>query len=267
VSNVLFTAFANRGDATRLAGEAALALRARGVSADVATLDERLHPSASTLLVSMGGDGTFLRSARVAHASGARILAVNLGRVGFLLDVPAEEVVDAVVEALSHHESVARLALDIAFEGDSGCAFALNEVVVERKSPGHMVRVATFVDTDEFLTYSADGVMVSTPTGSTGYNFSAGGPVVDASLDVMIVTPIAPHFTIDRSIVVPGSRTIRLVANDKPALVVADATMVGTLEPGQSVTVRQSATPVRVVQSRSFEMGFRLRENLREGHA
>jgi len=80
-------------------------------------------------------------------------------------------------------------------------------VVVERAQVGHMVRVKTLIDGDEFLTYSADGVMVATPTGSTGYNFSAGGPVVDAMLPVMIVTPIAPHFTIDRSIVVAAKRS------------------------------------------------------------
>jgi len=130
-----------------------------------------------------------------------------------------------------------------------------------------MVRVKTLIDGDEFLTYSADGVMVATPTGSTGYNFSAGGPVVDATLPVMMVTPIAPHFTIDRSIVVSGETVVRFIVADKPAIVVADGRTIGTLEPGQSIEVRRSATPVRVVAARSFDLGFRLRESLREGHA
>ena len=143
----------------------------------------------------------------------------------------------------------------------------MNEVVVERKAAGHMVRVTTFLDDEEFLTYSADGVMVSTPTGSTGYNFSAGGPMVDASLPLMIVTPVAPHFTIDRSLVVSDTRTVRLVAGSKPAVVVADSHVIGTLEPGQSVKVIRHPIPVRVVRSRGFDMGVRLRQSLREGHA
>jgi NAD+ kinase len=130
-----------------------------------------------------------------------------------------------------------------------------------------MVRVKTYVAEDEFLTYSADGVMVSTPTGSTGYNFSAGGPVVDTTLQVMVITPIAPHFTIDRSIVVDGDKLVRLVADNKPAIIVADGHTIGSLQPGQAIEVRKSPLPVRVVATRSFDLGFRLRESLREGHA
>jgi len=162
---------------------------------------------------------------------------------------------------------VERLALRITVTGNDVEEFALNEVVVERASAGHMVRLRTYVNDDEYLTYSADGVMVATPTGSTGYNFSAGGPVVDAGLNVVVITPIAPHFTIDRSIVVDSATTVRLVADDKPAVVVADGNQIGVLEPGQSVWVSQSPTPVKVVSSGAFELGVRLRQSLREGHA
>ena len=161
----------------------------------------------------------------------------------------------------------ATVALRISVSGSDVEAFALNEVVVERASAGHMVRLRTYVNDDEYLTYSADGVMVSTPTGSTGYNFSAGGPVVEATLPVMILTPVAPHFTIDRSIVVGHDKVIRLMADDKPAIIVADGRMIGALEAGQSVEVRQSPMPVRVVATRSFDLAFRLHEGLREGHA
>lgn len=268
LTNVLLTAFSNRHDAVELASTAAASLRELGIATTFFNLGEGT-PSldASTLVVSLGGDGTFLKSARIAHAHGARILAVNLGRIGFLLDVPADEIVSNVVAALDNDDAADRLALEITFESSPGTSFAFNEVVVERKTAGHMVRVTTFVDGEEFLTYSADGVLVSTPTGSTGYNFSAGGPVVDATLHVMVLTPVAPHFTIDRSIVVDSEKVVRLVATDKPALVVADSNVIGTLQPGDAVLVRQSPNPVRVVRSRSFEMGFRLRESLREGHA
>ena len=269
MSRLLFSAFSNREDALELALAAGQQLNSAGVSNSLHLLDSGQPPTldASTMVISLGGDGTFLKSARLAHEYGARVLAVNLGRLGFLLNVPPSELVEDINHALAHDHVAERLALNIAFSNADGEEFALNEVVVERAHVGHMVRVKTLIDGDEFLTYSADGVMVATPTGSTGYNFSAGGPVVDANLPVMVVTPVAPHFTIDRSIVVAGEKVVRFVVADKPAVVVADGGTIGELEPGQSIEVRRSPTPVRVVATRSFDLGFRLRESLREGHA
>jgi NAD+ kinase len=269
VTQLIFTAFSNRTDAVELAHEVGARLREESISSDVHLLDLPDQPEidAETLVVSLGGDGTFLKSARLAHRVGARVLAVNLGRLGFLLNVPPTEIVDDIKKALAGHEVAERLALRITVLGTDLQEFALNEVVIERAQAGHMVRLKTFVDQEEFLTYSADGVMVSTPTGSTAYNFSAGGPVVDAGLPVMILTPIAPHFTINRSIVVADHKVIRLLADNKPAVIVADGQAIGSLAPGQSVEVRKSPTPVRVVATRSFDLAFRLRQSLREGHA
>jgi NAD+ kinase len=269
VSQLIFTAFSNRTDAVQLAGEVGVRLREQGVSSGIHLLDLNDQPTvdAETLVVSLGGDGTFLKSARLAHRAGARVLAVNLGRLGFLLNVPPTEIIDDIKQALAKHEVAERLALQITVLGTDLVEFALNEVVIERAHAGHMVRLKTYVDHEEFLSYSADGVMVATPTGSTGYNFSAGGPFVDAGLPVMILTPIAPHFTINRSIVVADHKVIRLLADNKPAIIVADGQAIGALEPGQSVEVRKSPTPVCVVATRSFDLAFRLRESLREGHA
>jgi NAD+ kinase len=269
VSQLLFTAFSNRSDAVELARAAGEELAAEGISSSIHLLDSDAAPSldAQTLVVSLGGDGTFLRAARLAHGVGARVLAVNLGQLGFLLNVPSTEIAENVRGALGQVFVSERLALAISVPGTPLEEFALNEVVVERASAGHMARVRTYVDQEEYLTYSADGVMVATPTGSTGYNFSVGGPVVDASLSLMILTPIAPHFTIDRAIVVPDDRVIRLVVIDKPAVLVADGRTVGPLEPGQSVEVRQNPNPVHVVATRSFDLATRLRRSLREGHA
>jgi len=269
VSQLLFTAFSQRDDAIALAREVGEQLSARGISSTLHFLDSTEEPevAASTLVVSLGGDGTFLRAARLAHGVGARVVAVNLGQVGFLLNVPSNEIAENVKGAIENSSVSERLALQITFSGAGKDEFALNEVVVEHASAGHMVRVKTFVNYEEYLTYSADGVMVATPTGSTGYNFSAGGPVVDASLALMILTPIAPHFTIDRSIVVPADRVIRLLVDDKPAMLVADGRTISAIEPGQYVEVRQNPTPVHVVATRSFDLATRLRRSLREGHA
>lgn len=270
MSELLFTAFSNRTDAVELARTVEKQLDAEGVASTIYLFDSDEPPpklDEHALVVSLGGDGTFLRAARLAHAAGARVVAVNLGQVGFLLNVPPTEVTENIRGALEEVAVAQRLALQITVAGSDASEFALNEVVVERSRPGTMARVRTYVDNEEFLTYSADGVMVATPTGSTGYNFSAGGPVVEATLSLMILTPVAPHFTIDRSIVVPGEQTVKLVVIEKPAVLVADGQAIGTLEPGQSIEVRRNPTPVRVVATRSFDLATRLRRSLREGHA
>ena len=269
MSQLIFTAFSNRAHAVELAHKVGKHLRDQGISSEIHLLDSDKLPAIdhSTLVVSLGGDGTFLRSARLAHGVGARVLAVNLGRMGFLLNVPPNEIIDDIKNALTNNTIAERLALEISVLGSSVSEFALNEVVFERALAGQMVRLRTYVDDEEFLTYSADGVMVASPTGSTGYNFSAGGPVVEATLGVMILTPVAPHFTINRSIVVADHKVIRLVADNKPAVIVADGQLIGSLAPGEQAEVRKSPSPVRVVATRSFDLAFRLRESLREGHA
>jgi len=269
VSHVLFTAFSNRPDAVELAHELSGQLSDRGVQSSLHLLESPSETSisAETLVVSLGGDGTFLKAASLAHRAGAYVLPVNLGRMGFLLTVPREEVVGDIERATANPTVIERIALDVRIGSSTTAHFALNEVVVERAHSGRMVRVTSFVDDVEYLTYSADGVMVATPTGSTGYNFSAGGPVVDSSLPVLLLTPIAPHFTIDRTIVVSDEKVVRLTAKDKEAAVVADGQTIGVLAPGDSIEVRRALAPVKVVANRSFDLSYRLREGLQEGHA
>jgi NAD+ kinase len=269
VSDLLFTAFSNRVDAIELAQAVGAELAGEGIDSALHLLDGAVEPvvGPDTVVVSLGGDGTFLHAARLAQRVGARVVAVNLGQVGFLLDVAPTDVARTVRGALDGAPVAERLALRIDVEGAVSDEFALNEVVIERHSAGHMVKVRTYVDDEEYLTYSADGVMVATPTGSTGYSLSAGGPVVDPSLTLLIVTPVAPHFTIDRSILVAPGAVIRLEVVDKPAVLVADGRSVAPLEPGQTVTVRRNPRPVRVMAARNFGLASRLRHSLREGHA
>ena len=224
--------------------------------------------SEDTLVISLGGDGTFLRAARIAHQANCEVLGVNLGRVGFLLRVPSETVIDEVSRALAGALNVEhRVSLLVSSPHQSLGEFCLNEVVLERSETGRMVRVKTFIAGDEFLTYSADGVLVSTATGSTGYNFSAGGPVISPELDVLVMTPIAPHFTIDRSIVVGAHQPIRLQIVDREATIVADGEPVGRLSAGEYIDVTFDPQGVKVVGTDELGLGTRLRQSLREGHA
>ncbi len=269
MTQLLFAAFSNRPDAIALAQEGSGVFSTEHFESQVHLLDLDSKPelTSKSLVISLGGDGTFLKASRLAHRAGARILGVNLGRVGFLLRVEPQDLIAEIRSALSNEICEHRLALEISIDGQTETEFALNEVVVERDLPGHMVKVETTVDTEEYLSYVADGLMVSTPTGSTAYNFSAGGPVVDPNLDLMVLTPIAPHFTIGRSVVMPGHRTIRIVAVDRPAVIVTDGVLVGKLEMGQGITVTKSPLPVKVLGTEPTDLAARLRRGLREGHA
>ena len=269
--DVLVVAYRSRSDALDLAEQVTRHLALS--DATVATYlvdDDSVPPSvtATTLVISLGGDGTFLRAARIAHQGDAEVLGVNLGRVGFLLGVSPEFLLDEIDAALAGQlRSERRVALRVTSVDAPVNEFCLNEVVVERSETGRMVRVTTYIDSDEFLTYSADGVMVATATGSTGYNFSAGGPVISPELNVLVMTPIAPHFTIDRSIVVGSHQPIRLRVLDRDAIIVADGKPVGTLRAGQSVDVTYDPRGVQVIGAEKLGLGTRLRQSLREGHA
>ncbi len=269
--DVLVVAYHSRDDALELADRVTKHLFEAGVTVSTYEVDDSSHaPSvgSSTLVVSLGGDGTYLRAARIAHAADAEVLGVNLGRVGFLLPVPPELLLGEVDRALAGELPVEnRVALRVTSPDQPIDEFCLNEVVLERSQIGRMVRVRTFIDSDEFLTYSADGVIVATATGSTAYNFSAGGPVLSPELNVLVLTPIAPHFTIDRSIVVGSHQPIRLQTLDRDAVIVADGKAVGTLHAGERIDVNDDPRSVKVVGTDQLGLGTRLRQSLREGHA
>jgi NAD+ kinase len=194
------------------------------------------------------------------------VLGVNLGRVGFLLTVAPSNLMSNITSALNGDAFIEeRVVLEVSAEGHPIYS-AVNEVVLERDQPGHMVRVTASVNGDQLMTYSADGVMVATATGSTGYSFSSGGPVLATDLDALVLTPVAPHFTINRSIVVSAQATIELEVLDRSGVVVADGNQLFTLSPGEEIRVRRSPQSVKVAIPPSFGFGERLRRSLREGH-
>jgi len=229
------------------------------------------------LAVSLGGDGTFLRLVPLAYAAGIPVLGVNFGRLGYLLEVQPDRFPEALRLAVGGEVSVEeRLALAVMVRGElspppagerpsSGGGLvdsdgarwwvALNEVVTEKTVPGHMVHLSTTVDGEPALSYQADGVLVATPTGSTAYNLSAGGPLLAPGLQALIVTAVAPHRSIDRSLVLDADRVITVkVLPHRPAVLVVDGRAVGRLAPGAEVVCRAAPSPVRIVTlgGRSF---------------
>jgi NAD+ kinase len=127
-------------------------------------------------------------------------------------------------------------------------SLALNEVVVERSSAGHTVRIAAKIGEESFLTYAADGILVATPTGSTAYNLSLRGPVVSPRLRAIILTPIAPHMLFDRTLVIEPNEAVRLeLLPDRPAVAVIDGLSIIELMPGDIVEVHEGPHPARVI--------------------
>ncbi len=236
-----------------------------GVEMDLAAVDLE----GSTVAVSMGGDGTFLRVVRLAATADVPVLGVNFGRLGYLPDLLPDQVRGALAKVFEGTAVIeARCALEVSIADrslpdDVSSLLALNEVVIEKIDFGHTVRLATTIDDEEALTYSADGLIIATPTGSTAYNLSAGGPILAPTLRAMVVTPVAPHFSLDRSLVLTDEQTVRVeVVPDRAGALVIDGQEVGRLQPGATVTCTVAARPVRVVRNEPQTFGGILRFRL-----
>lgn len=205
--------------------------------------------------VSLGGDGTILRTVRWAAPRGVPVLGVNLGRLGYLTEVEPAVLEQALGRFLAGDYAVEqRMMLDVAVEGGedaSGAAvhhLALNEAVVEKTVPGHTVRLAAAIAGRPFVTYAADGVLVATPTGSTAYNMSARGPILSPRLRALVVTPISPHMLFDRALVLEPDEGFALsVEEPRPGVVVVDGLSVATLAPGGRVSCRAATFDARLV--------------------
>jgi NAD+ kinase len=226
--------------------------------------------SGADLAVSLGGDGTFLRLVPLAYTAGVPILGVNFGRLGYLLEVEPAELLPVLERSLAGEARIEkRIVLAVNVDGtltpaagddrslpgdgdicpsDRRWWVALNEMVAEKTVPGHMVRFSTAVDGDEFLAYQADGVLVASPTGSTAYNLSAGGPVLAPRLPAMVMTPVAAHLAIDRSLVLRSDQVATVtVLPGRPAVLVIDGREAGRLAPGSTVVCRVAPEPLKVV--------------------
>ena len=225
--------------------------------------------SDSAVVVSMGGDGTFLRAVRLAALADVPVLGVNFGRVGYLSDLLPDQVRGALRKVIDGSASIEeRCALQVAIADRSigeemSCPLVLNEVVIEKIDFGHTVRLTTRIDGVEALTYSADGLIIATPTGSTAYNLSARGPILAPTLRAMVLTPVAPHFSLDRSLVLTDEQVVEVeVAPDRSGVLVIDGLEIGRLHPGAILSCRVAGQPVRVVRNEPHTFGGILRIRL-----
>jgi NAD+ kinase len=197
------------------------------------------------LVVALGGDGTLLRALGLVLRAQVPALGVNAGRLGFLAEVEPhglQAALDDVVAGRYQVERRTTLAARVLVGGDDlGEDLAVNDVVLEKAARELLAAVAVRLgEGGHFARYAADGVMVASPTGSTAYSFSAGGPIVSPRLDALLLTPIAPHMVFNRSLVLHPDEAVRLeVLPDNPVIEAVDGRAVRELPPGSVVEVRR----------------------------
>jgi NAD+ kinase len=200
--------------------------------------------------VSLGGDGTMLRTVELVAGGGIPVIGINVGQLGYLTEVDPAGARMAIKRYLSGaYEIEERMLLAVRIEGtETSEHVALNEAVIEKTPSGHTVRLAVSVDGEYFTTYAADGLIVATPTGSTAYSFSARGPIVAPMHRCLVLTPVSPHMLFDRTLVLDPHSTLHLeVVGHRPATVSADGRNLGTLHPGDALTCTASPRTARLV--------------------
>ena len=217
-----------------------------------------IHPDTAALarevdlLLVFGGDGTMLRAARDLAGSATPLLGINIGGLGFLTAVPS----DGLARALNHiwkgefkYESRALIEASGRCHGRPVSEMALNDIVVGRGAVSRLIGLDVSVDGELVTHYRCDGLIVSSPTGSTAYSLSAGGPVVFPTAEVFTLTPICPHALSNRSIILPLTSTIRVKAtNPMPATMLSvDGQVVAELDAGDEVTIRRGRRAVRLM--------------------
>jgi NAD+ kinase len=222
---------------------------------EVPCADAAGFPDGLDLAVTLGGDGTLLRGVGLVLEAGVPVLGVNLGRLGFLTEVEADGLVGALDEVHAGRYRVerrttlaARVLIDGAFVAED---LAFNDIVLEKAVRERMAVVAVRIgDGGPFARYAADGIMVASPTGSTAYSFSAGGPILSPRLDALLLTPIAPHMVFNRSLVLHPDEAVRLelLPESPPVVVIVDGRAVRELPPGAVVEVRRGRYDAQLVR-------------------
>jgi NAD+ kinase len=230
------------------------------IPAAVSVVEHSRAAAGAEIVLVFGGDGTFLRAAEIARPAGVPMLGVNFGRVGFLAEAEPDALASTVT-AIVHkrYEVEQRVSIDAeVWQGGElrAQAWALNEASLERSNRERMLEVAVAVDGRPLLRFGCDGVLCSTPTGSTAYAFSAGGPIVWPDVDALIVVPNAAHALFARPLIVaPTSEVdIDLIQSEHAAVLSCDGRRSVTVPPGGRVRVRRGALPVNIVRlsDRSF---------------
>ncbi|MCD4699064.1 MAG: NAD(+)/NADH kinase [Phycisphaerae bacterium] len=208
----------------------------------------------ANLCIVFGGDGTLLASARRVAPAGIPMMGVNMGKLGFLADFSVEQMtehLDAILEGKVR--PVERMMLQIGLVGGKNAfsSLATNDVVISAGAPFRMIELCVNRNEDHIATFMGDGVIVATPTGSTGYSLSAGGPILEPALEAMVITPIAPHTLAMRPVVIGGDATVGITTDrlNPGTTLVIDGQISVPIKAEQSVEIRRADQPARIISN------------------
>ena len=218
---------------------------------EFAAEDDLLVPAVD-LAIALGGDGTMLRAVDLVAGHDTPVLGVNLGRLGYLTDVEVPALPAALDRFLAGSyvvEDRTMLTVRVDDGPPAGDYLSLNEAVLEKRVPGHTVHLRVSIDGRPFISYVADGLIVATPTGSTAYSFSAGGPIVSPRQEALLLTPVAPHTPFSRSLVLHRDEVVRVeVLDHRGATLSVDGRELGPLGEGDAVSVTVAPAPAHFVR-------------------
>jgi len=212
------------------------------------------------LIIAVGGDGTMLYAAGLAQSQGVPLLGVNRGRLGFLADITPNEMLDGVDRILEgNYTQESRLLVSARIMRGTetqSSAIALNDVVVQRRETGRMLDLRTSIAGRYVNTHSGDGLIVATPTGSTAYALSCGGPIIDPTLDALVIVPVCPHTLSDRPIVIPADFEVDvtlLPRADIKAEVAIDGRSIGELSADDRLLIRKAENRVTLIHPPGYD--------------
>ena len=224
------------------------------------------------LIIAVGGDGTMLHAAALTGCGKVPLLGVNRGRLGFLADISPAEMLENLEQILEgNYSRETRLLLEAkitAADGSQRLAVAVNDIVLQRRETGRMIDVETRIADRYVNTHAGDGLIVATPTGSTAYALSCGGPIIEPLLDAVVIVPICPHTLGDRPIVIPASLDIEvklLPRHDTKAEVSVDGHSLGELDPNDRLLISESANRITLIHPPGYDYYGILRSKLHWG--
>ncbi|MCK9372886.1 MAG: NAD(+)/NADH kinase [Sulfuricurvum sp.] len=219
----------------------------------------------SDILVTIGGDGTLISAVRRSYDYQIPVMGIHAGKLGFLADFDCNELeafVDKLIAGEYRIDERAMIQATIITKEGEERVVAFNDIVLTRPSISKMIRLETYVDGRSFNTYYGDGVVISTPTGSTAYNLSAGGPVLFPMTKVFALTPICPHSLTQRPVVLPGHFEIEIKTPDASALVIIDGQDLVEISDSDTVHIRLASGAARLIHRKEFNYFEVLKEKL-----
>ncbi|HEY9061303.1 MAG TPA: NAD(+)/NADH kinase [Pseudobacteroides sp.] len=222
---------------------------------NIEALDEREIYLKAEGVLCLGGDGTYLKVARNAYSANVPILGINLGTLGFLTEIEKSDINTAIESILNDRYTIEeRMMLETVIYSKSGVIakdIALNDVVISRGELSRILHLKTYINNVYAESYPGDGIIVSSPTGSTAYSLSAGGPIVEPDLEIIVITPICPHILYSRSFITTAERVVRVVVDESyehSAMVTVDGQNGYEVKGGYSIEVKKAPCSVKMIK-------------------